>query len=139
MISIFLTASNINLNCDTSEVNFPVQITSENFDKEVLNSEIPVILYVYEVGSWSCRVMHPIFAELCQEFTGKMKFATMDVDKNESLADELDVRYVPTFLLYYKSEMVAASEGSESKEEFEQMCEEALKMCAEIDAENLTN
>ena len=139
MISIFSIIQNPSLNCDTSEVSIPVEVTCETFEKEILGAKIPVVLYIYELESLPCQDLHPIFAEMCQKCSSDIKFATMNLDKNESFADMCGVQNGPLFFVYYQGEFITEFEYFESQEELRQICAEILNMCEEIDAQNLKN
>ena len=77
-------------------------LTDSNFQREVLESPVPVLV---EFGaSWcgTCHMIAPIIKELASKFQGKMKVCKMDVDANEQIIKKYGVRDLPT-LLYFKN------------------------------------
>ncbi|MFA5999170.1 MAG: thioredoxin domain-containing protein [Candidatus Babeliales bacterium] len=88
-----------------------VEITQDMFEKEVLQSDIPVILDVYAVWCGPCQMLKPIFAQVAQEFKDSCKLVSIDYDKNLKLTSTLEIRCFPTMLVYHKGKIVQRLEG----------------------------
>ena len=127
------TFANTSLNCFFNKAVTPVQINLKNFEKEVLESETPVILYAFQVSSWRCKAVSSIFVELCPEFADKLKFVAMDLDSNDILANYFDVRYVPAFMLFYDGKWIEMVQENVSKESLKALCKAAIETCKDID------
>jgi thioredoxin 1 len=98
------------------------RITKENFQKEVLESKVPVVLDAYAAWCPPCQKMAPLFAEISQQMQGKIKFAKFDVDAEKDLAKELEVDAMPTFLFYQEGKIIDRQVGGVPKEEILLQC-----------------
>lgn len=73
-----------------------VVITADNFEEEVMKSEIPVLLDFWAAWCGPCRMVAPIVAEIAEEYDGKVKVGKVDVDEEPALAASFRVASIPT-------------------------------------------
>jgi thioredoxin 1 len=74
------------------------ELTESNFEEQVLNSTMPVVLDVYAPWCGPCKALAPLLEKLAQEFEGKAKFVKLNVDEAPGLAAEFSITGVPTLL-----------------------------------------
>ncbi|MBZ0179726.1 MAG: thioredoxin [Melioribacteraceae bacterium] len=82
-----------------------VQITDNNFNDEVLQSDKPVLIDFWAEWCGPCRMIAPIVEELSNEYDGKLKVGKLDVDQNQQTAIKYGVRSIPTVLLLKDGEV----------------------------------
>ena len=78
----------------------PITITDDNFEKEVIKSDKPVLIDFWAAWCGPCRMIAPIVEELAQEYDGKVKIGKLDVDENQQTAIKFGVRSIPTLLIF---------------------------------------
>lgn len=75
-------------------------ITKENFDREVLHSSIPVVVDFYANWCVPCRMLAPMIEELENEYSGRLKVCTVDVEDQQELVGRYRVASIPTLILF---------------------------------------
>ena len=90
--------------------------TMENFEKEVLQSDIPVLVDFYADWCGPCKMMAPVIADLAEEFEGKMKIGKCDTEENMPLAQKYRVASIPNMQVFKNGEVVANFVGGMGKE-----------------------
>lgn len=78
----------------------PIVLTDSNFEAEVLNSQLPVLVDFWAVWCAPCKTIAPIIEELAIEYDGKLKVGKLDVDENQVTSIKYGVRSIPTLLLF---------------------------------------
>ncbi|MCX5924261.1 MAG: thioredoxin family protein [Candidatus Dependentiae bacterium] len=113
---------------NAEDVNAPsVEITQDAFEKEVLFSDLPVILDVYAEWCFPCQILKPMFAQVAHDFKDSCKLVSIDYHKNLELTSTLAIRCFPTMLVYRKGKIVQRFEGFPgSKQDLEKFVQEVV-------------
>lgn len=94
-----------------------ITVNKDNFEQEVINSEIPVLVDFWATWCGPCRMIAPILEEIANENVGKIKVAKINVDEEMELAMQFKIEAIPTLLIFKNGEIVNKSLGVLSKEE----------------------
>ena len=100
--------------------------TDDNFDSDVLKSDMPVVVDFWAPWCGPCRVVSPIIEELAGEYEGKVKVGKLNVDDNQQTAGQYGVMSIPTVMAFKGGKPVKAMVGAQSKESYKRMIDEAL-------------
>lgn len=103
-----------------------VEITQENFEKEVLKSDKPVLIDFWAPWCMPCKIIAPAVDKLAEEFKGKVSICKANVDESPEIATELSVLNIPTLILFKGGKEVARMIGVNSKEAIEAKIRELL-------------
>ena len=96
----------------------PKLITKQEYEKEALQSDKPVIIEFFAEWCGKCQQMKPIFEEVEKEQGANYKFLIIDVDKSGDFVKELGISSVPTFLFMKDGKIKATEHGYMPKEDF---------------------
>lgn len=88
-----------------------------NFETEVLQSDMPVLVDFYADWCGPCKMMAPIVKELAEEYSGRFKIGKLNVEENNELAVRYKVMHIPTFLIFKDGELKETVQGAVSKKE----------------------
>ena len=93
-----------------------ITVTAENFEEEVLNSKVPVLVDFWASWCGYCRMLAPLIEQVSEEVTDA-KFCKLDTDNDPDLADKYDVNSLPTLLVFKNGELVDRSIGFVQKDQ----------------------
>ncbi|PZO36502.1 MAG: thioredoxin [Shackletoniella antarctica] len=92
-------------------------LTADNFEAEVLQSDVPVLVDFWAAWCGPCRIMNPIVEELAETFAGRAKVAKLNVDEEDALALQFHVMAIPTLIFFQNGEQVDTVEGVVAKDD----------------------
>lgn len=98
-----------------------IKITTDNFEEEVVKSDMPVLVDFWAPWCGPCQMQGPIVDEAAQEFSGKLKVGKINVDEEGSLAQKYNVMSIPTLILFQNGEAAKKEMGFHSLEEIRAM------------------
>ena len=98
-----------------------LKITRENFENEVMKSNIPVLIDFWAPWCGPCRMMGPIIEQLAEEYEGKAKVGKVNVDEEGELSQAFGVMSIPTIVLVKDGKVVKQAVGARPKTEVEAM------------------
>ena len=96
-------------------------LSEDNFEKEVLQSEIPVLVDLWATWCGPCRMLAPTIAKIAEEQEGKVKVCKLDVDECPTLAARFGISSIPTLMVFENGQVKASSVGVQSKSQIERM------------------
>ena len=94
-------------------------VTKDNFESEVLKSEIPVLLDFWARWCGPCGMIAPILAEIAEEKDGIIKVGKVNVDEQPELAREFEIMSIPKLVVIKNGEVTASALGVQSKDRIE--------------------
>lgn len=100
--------------------------TDANFKKEVLDSELPVMVDFWAAWCGPCKMIAPVVDELAKEYVGKMKIGKVDIDTNSKVATQLGVMSIPTIMFFKNGKVANQLVGALNKSELKRNIEENL-------------
>lgn len=103
-----------------------MKFTSSNFETEVYQAEVPVLVDFYADWCGPCKAMAPVVDALAQEYEGKAKIGKINTDENQDIAAEYGVMSIPTFIVYKGGKAVKKMIGMQDKRNLIAAIEEVL-------------
>ncbi len=94
-------------------------LTQENFAKEVLQSQTPVLVDFWATWCGPCKMLSPILDELAQEYDGRIKIGKVNTDEQPELASEYRIQAMPTMLFFKQGQVAKQVVGLKSKRELQ--------------------
>jgi len=96
-----------------------LEVTDENFDAEIVNSDLPAVVDFWAEWCGPCRMVAPVVKELAEDYKGKIKVAKMDVDQNRQTPARFGIRNIPTLILFKGGEVAQTIVGAQPKSAIE--------------------
>lgn len=98
-----------------------VKLSNENFNKEVLNSEKPVLVDFWATWCGPCKMIAPIISEISEEFNNKIKVGKVNVDEEKELAIKYEISSIPTLVIFKNGKISKTLIGFRPKEEIKEV------------------
>ena len=97
----------------------PQEFTDANFQKEVLESDQPVLVDFWAAWCGPCRAVGPIIDELAEQYEGTVKVGKLNIDENPQSPTEFGIRSIPAVLLFKDGKVVETLVGVQPKERYD--------------------
>lgn len=103
-----------------------LNFTDQTFDKEVLNSEVPVLVDFWAEWCGPCRMMTPTVDAVATDYIGRVKVGKVNVDESQGTAMRYNIRGIPTLLLFKDGRIVEQKVGAVGKTDVQKMIDAHL-------------
>ena len=102
-----------------------IEITDDNFDTEVLQSDVPVLVDFWAEWCGPCKALTPVIDDLATENSGKAKVGKIDTDANREVSVRFSISAIPMVILFNKGEIVEKFVGLKGKKDFQTAIDKA--------------
>jgi len=103
-----------------------IEINDSNFESEVANSDVPVLIDFWAPWCGPCKAIAPMVEEISSSYEGRIKVGKLNVDENQSTTMKFGIRSIPTLIMFKGGEAVDQIIGAVPKGEIERVVEKSL-------------
>lgn len=104
-----------------------ILLSEQNWETEITNSDLPVVVDFWAEWCAPCRMMAPILEEVKREYQGKIKVGKLNVDENSTIAGQYRIMGIPTLLFFRSGKIVDKVVGIVSRKTLDDKIEKLLK------------
>jgi len=104
-----------------------ISITDKNFGKEVIQSDLPVLIDFWAPWCSPCRTIRPVIEEIAKKYRGRIKVGKMNVAENLEVSSTLEIRSLPTLILFKDGKAVRKVAGAHPEIRLKAMIEESTQ------------
>ena len=105
-----------------------IELTKENYDGEVIKSNMPVLVDFWASWCGPCKMVAPIISQIAEEYNGKVKVCKVNVDDQGELAAQNAIVSIPTVILFIDGKPVKKIVGAHSLDDYEDAIDEFIKI-----------
>ena len=103
-----------------------ITVTDANFEKEVIKSDIPVLVDFWAGWCMPCKMVEPSLKEIAEKMEGKLKIARLDVDNSPQSAGQYGIRSIPSLLIFKSGSVVEQMIGTLPKKTIQQKIDNVI-------------
>ncbi len=103
-----------------------IHAADSNFNQQVLESDVPVLVDFWAPWCGPCRMIAPALDQLATEYAGKAKVVKVDIDQNQATALKYHVRSIPMLLMFKNGQVQATQVGAVGKPQLAQLIDQVL-------------
>lgn len=103
------------------KIKMEIKLTKDNFDSEVINSDIPVLVDFWASWCGPCRMIAPVIEGIAEKYDGKIKVGKVNVDEEPEISLEYNISSIPTVMIFKNGEETAKSIGYSDEAEIERL------------------
>lgn len=112
---------------ESSTSTAPVHVQTKDFEKEVLQSNVPTVVDFYADWCGPCRMVSPIIESLAKEYAGRVKFVKVNTDDNPELTERFGIMSIPTVMVFKGGQVASSTIGAGPVSMYKQKIDEALR------------